>query len=71
MEAGDETSPETNQSVYGDGNAASRIVAALAKSQGLRNRSATERTRSHMHGLAKLATTGLRRAEEQAWQSGA
>ena len=40
MEVSNETSPETNQSVYGDGNAASRIVAALAKSQGLQNRSA-------------------------------
>jgi UDP-N-acetylglucosamine 2-epimerase len=57
--ARDETSPEANQSVYGDGNAASRIVAALAKSQGLRNRSAPERTRSNMHVLAELATMGL------------
>jgi UDP-N-acetylglucosamine 2-epimerase len=71
MEVSDETSPETNQSVYGDGNAASRIVAALAKSQGLRNRSTPERTRSNMHFLAERATTGMRRAEEQAWQSGA
>ena len=59
MEVGDEISPETNQSVYGDGNAASRIVAALEQSQGLRNRSATEQTRSNMHVLAELATTGL------------
>ena len=57
--ARDETSPETNQSIYGDGNAASRIVAALEQSQGLRNRSATEQTRSNMHVLAELATTGL------------
>jgi hypothetical protein len=71
MERSDETSPEANQSVYGDGNAASRIVAALAKSHGLQNRSAPERTRSHMYGLAELATTGLRVAEEQAWQPGA
>jgi UDP-N-acetylglucosamine 2-epimerase len=62
MEVSDDTSRETNQSVYGDGNAASRIVAALAKSQGLRNRNATERTRSHMHVLAEPAITGLRRA---------
>jgi UDP-N-acetylglucosamine 2-epimerase (non-hydrolysing) len=39
-EVSNETSPEANQSVYGDGNAASRIVAALAKSHGLQNRSA-------------------------------
>jgi UDP-N-acetylglucosamine 2-epimerase (non-hydrolysing) len=71
MEISDETSPEANQSVYGDGNAASRIVTALAKSQGLHNRSATERTRSKMHDLAELATTDMHRAEEQAWQSGA
>jgi UDP-N-acetylglucosamine 2-epimerase (non-hydrolysing) len=54
MEVCDETSPKTNQSVYGDGNAASRIVAALAKRQGVRNRGAPERTRSHMHVLAEL-----------------
>jgi UDP-N-acetylglucosamine 2-epimerase len=71
MEVSDETSPEASQSIYGDGNAASRIVAALAKSPGLQNRSAPERTRSHMYGLAELATTGLHVAEEQAWQSGA
>jgi hypothetical protein len=71
MEVSDETSPETNQSVYGDGNAASRIVAALAKSQGLRNRGAPQRTRSNMHVQAERATTGMRRAEEQAWQAGA
>src|SRR6202040_631391 len=59
MEISDETSPEANQSVYGDGNAASCIVTALAKSQGLHNRSATERTRSKMHDLAELATTGI------------
>jgi UDP-N-acetylglucosamine 2-epimerase (non-hydrolysing) len=71
MEVSDETSPETNQSVYGDGNAAPRIVAALAKSQGLRYRSASERTRSNMHVRAEMAATGMRRAEEQAWQTGA
>jgi UDP-N-acetylglucosamine 2-epimerase len=49
MERSDETSPEANQSVYGDGNAASRIVAALAKSHGLQNRHAPERTRSHVY----------------------
>jgi UDP-N-acetylglucosamine 2-epimerase (non-hydrolysing) len=71
MEVRDEISPETNQSVYGDGNAAPRIVAALAKSQGLRYRSAPERTRSNMHVRAEMAATGMRRAEEQAWQTGA
>jgi UDP-N-acetylglucosamine 2-epimerase (non-hydrolysing) len=71
MEVSDETSSATNHSVYGDGNAASRIVAALAKSQGLQIRSATEQTRSNMHVLAELATTSLSVAEEQAWQSGA
>ena len=71
MEVSDATSPETNQSVYGDGNAASRIVAALAKSQGSHKRSATERTRSKLLDLAELATTGMHHAEEQAWQSGA
>ena len=62
MEVSDEMSPETNQSVYGDGNAASRIVAALAKSQGLHKRSAPERTRSKLFDLAELATTGMHRA---------
>lgn len=71
MAVSDKTSPETNQSVYGDGKAASRIVAALAKSQGLRNRRATERTRSNGHVLGELAATGLAHAEEQALQSGA
>jgi UDP-N-acetylglucosamine 2-epimerase (non-hydrolysing) len=69
MEVSDETTTETNQSVsvYGDGNAASRIVAALARSQGLQNRGATEQPRSNMHVLAEMATTDMRRAEEPAW----
>lgn len=70
MEVSDETSPESTQSVYGDGDAAPRIVAALAKSQCLRNRGTTERAKSNAHVLAELATTAMRRAEEQAWQSG-
>ncbi|MGH6833971.1 MAG: non-hydrolyzing UDP-N-acetylglucosamine 2-epimerase [Methylocella sp.] len=71
MEVSDETTPETNQSVYGDGKAACRIVAALAKSQGLRNHSATEQIRSSMHVLHDLAASSLAHAEEQALQSGA
>ena len=71
MEVREETSPEANQSIYGDGNAASRIVAALAKSPGLQTRSVPERSRSQMYGLAELATTALRVPEEQAWQPGA
>lgn len=70
MEASDKPSPESTQSVYGDGNAAPRIVAALAKPQYSRNRATSDRTRSNAYVLAELATTAMRRAEEQAWQSG-
>jgi UDP-N-acetylglucosamine 2-epimerase (non-hydrolysing) len=71
MEVSDEASSETNQSVYGDGNAAPRIVAALARWQGLRNCSTTEANQIQRACASRAATTAMRRAEERAWQSGA